>query len=82
MRNFPGFDFREVDRDLERAERRRFAVPFDRPFDEPEPFRLRRGRPPTRKLLDRCGGTSGYMPSHELTTLASVGARGRCALQR
>jgi hypothetical protein len=52
LTNFAGFDFREVDRELENFERRRVFVAFDRVFEEPEPFALRRLRPPLAELLE------------------------------
>lgn len=49
LRNFTRFDFREVDADLERRERRGFRVAVDARAEEREPFFLRRRRPPARE---------------------------------
>jgi len=71
FRNFPGFDFREVDRDLELAERRRFFFPVDRAAEEFEARAVRRLRPPTREPFERARGTPiGNIPIHELTTFS------------
>jgi len=51
--NFAGRDFREVDRELERFERRRVFVAGDRPLDALEPFALRRLRPPLAEPPER-----------------------------
>lgn len=65
--NFAPFDFREVDRDLERAEVRRFFFPLDAAPEEREARFLRRLVPPTRELLERVP-PRGNIPIHELTT--------------
>jgi len=50
--NLAGFDLREVDRELDRLERRRVLVAFDRPLEALEALRLRRLRPPLTEFFE------------------------------
>ena len=50
--NFAGRDFCEVDRELDRFERRGFRVAVDRAPEALEPFDLRRLRPPLAEPLE------------------------------
>jgi hypothetical protein len=56
LRNFPFRRFGEEDRELERAELRRFVFAVDCPLEEREPFRLRRRAPPTGEPGNAGGG--------------------------
>jgi len=68
LRNFARLRFGEVDRELERAERRRLRFPMERALEEREARFLRRRRPPPSELLDIGGrGTCGNCPKNELT---------------